>query len=104
MGESGNDDDPPAELLYNNVTDKLPVRDINTKAIASDLRITKRARLNPHRQSYKVLSFQSYCYLNYDLITVVVKVLIEERKRLRSGDTIPTVHSQVPRLGTPSHL
>ena len=33
---------------------------------------------------------------------MVVKVLIEERKRLRSGDTIPTVHSQVPRLGTSS--
>jgi len=31
----------------------------------------------------------------------VVKVLIEEHKCLRSGDTIPTIHSQVPRLRTP---
>ena len=38
MGESGNDDDPPAELLYNNVKDKLPAWDINTEVIASDLR------------------------------------------------------------------
>ena len=103
MGESGNDDDPPAELFYNNVKDKLPARDINTEAIASDLRRRKTARFNPHGQSYKVLSFRSYCYPNYDPITVVVEVLIEERKWLRSGDTIPNVHSQVPRLGTPSH-
>jgi len=101
MGESGNDDDPLAELLYNNVKDKLPAQDINTEAIASDLRIAKTARFNPHGQSYKVLSFRSYCYLNYNLITVVVEVLIEECKRLRSSDTIPTVHSQVPRLRTP---
>jgi len=103
MGESGNEDDPPTELLYNNVKDKLPARDIDTEAIASDLRTTKTARFNPYGQSYKVLSFQSYCYLNYDLITIVVKILIEERKRLRSGNTIPTVRSQVPSLGTPSH-
>ena len=83
--------------------DKLPVWDINTEAIASDLKIIKTARFNPYGQSYKVLSFQSYCYLNYDLITIVVKVLIEECKYLRSGDTVPTIYSQVPRLGTPSH-
>ena len=103
MGESGNNDYPSVEQLYNKVKDKLPAWDINTEAIASDLRTTKTVRFNPHRQSYKVLSFRSYCYLNYDLITVVVEVLIEKRKRLRSGDTIPTLHSQVPRLGTPSH-
>ena len=57
MGESGNDNDSPAELLYNNVKDKLPAQDINTEAIASDLRTTKTARFNPHGQSYKVLSF-----------------------------------------------
>ena len=84
--------------------DKLPARDINTEAITSDLRITKTARFNPHRQSYKVLSFQSYCHLNYNLITVIVEVLIEERKCLRSGNIILTIHSQVPRLGTPSHI
>ena len=103
MGESGNDDDPLAELLYNNVKDKLPTWNINTEAIASDLRTTKTARFNPYRQSYKVLSFQSYYYLNYDLITIVVEILIEECKCLRSGDTIPTVHSQVPKLRTLSH-
>ena len=48
MGKSGNDDDPPVELLYNNVKDKLPARDINTEAIASDLRTTKTARFNSH--------------------------------------------------------
>ena len=57
MGKSGNDDDPLAELLYNNVKDKLPVRDINTEAIASDFETMKTARFNPHGQSYKVLSF-----------------------------------------------
>ena len=57
--------------------DKLPARDINTEVIASNLRTTKTARFNPHGQSYKVLSFQSYCYLDYDLITEVVEVLIE---------------------------
>jgi len=103
MGQSRNNNDLPVELLYNNIKDKLSVRDINTEAIASDLRTTKIARFNPYGQSYKVLSFQSYCYLDYDLITVVVEVLIEERKQLRSGDTIPTVRSQVPKLGTPSH-
>ena len=64
----------------------------------------KTARFNLHGQSYKVLSFRSYCYLNYDFITEVVEVPIEEHKCLRSGDTIPTVHSQVPRLRTPSQL
>ena len=81
--------------------DKLLACDINTEAIASDFRITKTARFNPYRQSYKVLSFRSYYYLNYDLITLVVEVPIEERKYLRSSDTIPTVHSQVPRLESP---
>ena len=45
MGESGNDDDLPTELLYNNVKDKLPAQDINTEAIASDLRITKTEKI-----------------------------------------------------------
>jgi len=36
---------------------KLLVQEINTEAIANDLRITKIARLNPYRQSYKDLSF-----------------------------------------------
>ena len=73
--------------------DKLLVQDINTKAIASNLRISKIVKCNPYKQSYKVLSFQSYCYLNYDLITVVVEVLIKECNYLRSDNTIPTILS-----------
>jgi len=74
--------------------------DINTKVIVSDLIITKIARLNLHGQSYKVLRLRSNCYLNYNLITIVVKVLINKHKYLKSGGTIPTVYSQVPRLWT----
>ena len=84
--------------------DKLLACDINTEAIASDFRIMKTARFNPYRQSYKVLSFRKYCYFNYDLITLVVEVLIEEHKCLRSSNTIPTIYSQVPRLGTPLQI
>ena len=104
MGKSRNHNYPPTELLYNKVKDELSAWDINTEAIASDLRITKIARFNPHGQSYKVLSFRSYCYFDYDLITEEVEVLIKEHKCLKSGDTIPTIHSQVPRLGTPSQV
>ena len=57
MGESGNDDYLPTELLYNKVKDELPARDINTEAITSDFRITKKARFDPYGQSCKVLSF-----------------------------------------------
>jgi len=103
VGESKNNDYPLIELLYNKVKDKLPAWDVNTEAIASDLRITKTARFNPCRQSYKLLSFRSYYYLYYDLITIVVEVVIEEHKYLRSGNTILTVYSQVLRLGTPLH-
>ena len=78
--------------------DKLPARDMNTEAITSDLRTIKTARFNPHGQSYKVLSFRSYYYFNYDLIIIVIKVRIEEYKYLRSGNTVPTIHSQVSRL------
>ena len=49
MGESWNDYDPPAELLYNNVKDKLPARGINTEAIASDLRTTKTVKIKSTR-------------------------------------------------------
>ena len=101
MGKSGNDNYLPIELLYNIVKNTLPIRDMNTEAIARDLRVTNIARFNLHRQSYKVLNFLSYCYFNYELITMVVEVLIEEHKYLRSGDTIPTIHSQVARLETP---
>ena len=73
--------------------DKFPVWDINTEVIASNLRRIKIVRFNPYRQSYKVLSFLSYYYLNYNLITIVVEVLIKECKCLRSGDTISTILS-----------
>ena len=104
VDKSENDDYLPTELLYNKVKGKLPVRNINTEAITSDLRVTKTVRFNPHRQSYKVLSFQSYYHINYNLITVVIEVLIRKHKCLRSGDTIPTVYSQVPKLETLSQL
>jgi len=104
VGESGNDDYPPTELLYNKVKAKLLAWDINMEVIASDLRVTKTARFNPYEQSYKVLRFQSYYYLNYNLITIVFEILIKEHKCLRSSDTVPTVHSQVPRLETPLQI
>ena len=66
---------------------------MNTKAITSNFRKTRTARVNSHRQSYIVISFQSYCYCNYNLITIVVEVLIEMCKCLRSGNIISTVYS-----------
>ena len=38
IDESSNNNYPPAELLYNNVKDKLLAWKINTEAIVSDLR------------------------------------------------------------------